>query len=96
MRASQTAKPPVDETEAATALSLTDRILRRGRCDAEIGNQKAGPIRELAFASLKAPLRPARASVDPMDAREEREASGRRRILLYDSRKTSARLARSW
>jgi hypothetical protein len=43
MRASQTAKPPVDEAEAATALSLTGRILRRGPCDAEIGNRKAAP-----------------------------------------------------
>jgi hypothetical protein len=35
------------------------------------------PIREAAFASLKAPLRPVRAPVDPTDASEEREASGR-------------------
>src|SRR5271154_1634765 len=88
-------KPPVDEAEAATPLSLIGRILRRGPCDAEIGNQKPPPIRELAFASLKAPLRPARASVDPMDAREEREASGRRRIAPYGSRKTTVRPARN-
>jgi hypothetical protein len=61
----------------------------------EIGNQKAAPIRELAFASLKAPLRPVRAPVDPTDAREAREASGWRRIALYDSRKTTARPARN-
>jgi rhodanese-related sulfurtransferase len=52
-------------------------------------------IREAAFASLKAPLRPVRAPVDPTDAREEREASGRWRIALYDSRKTTARPARN-
>jgi hypothetical protein len=41
-------------------------------------NQKKPPaIREAAFASLKAPLRPVRAPVDPTDAREERKASGR-------------------
>ncbi|MGA9138180.1 MAG: hypothetical protein WBZ39_09630 [Methylovirgula sp.] len=61
----------------------------------EIGNQKAAPIREAAFASLKAPLRLAPAPVDPTDASEEREASGRRRIALYDSRKTTARPARN-
>jgi hypothetical protein len=60
VRASQTAKPPVDEAEAATALSPTGRILRRGPCDAEIVNQKAAPIREAAFASLKAWPRPVR------------------------------------
>ena len=53
------------------------------------------PIREAAFASLKAPLRPVRAPVDPTDASEGREASGRRRTLPYDSRKTNARPARS-
>ena len=53
------------------------------------------PIREAAFASLKARLRQVRAPVDPMDASEGREASGRRRILQYDSRKTTARPARS-
>jgi hypothetical protein len=57
--------------------------------------QKPPPISELAFASLKAPLRPARAPVDPTDASEEREASGRRRIALYDSHKTTARPARN-
>jgi hypothetical protein len=35
------------------------------------------PIREAAFASLQAPLRPVLAPVDPTDASEEREASGR-------------------
>jgi hypothetical protein len=58
-------------------LSLIGRILRWRRCDAEIGNQKAVPIREAALASLKAPLRPVPAPVDPTDASEEREASGR-------------------
>jgi hypothetical protein len=53
------------------------------------------PIREAAFASLKAPLRPVRAPVDPADASEGREASGRRRTLQCDSRKTIARPARS-
>ena len=32
------------------------------------------PIREAAFANLKAPLPPVRASIDPTDAREERRA----------------------
>src|SRR5262249_31625545 len=53
------------------------------------------PIRESAFANLQAPPRRARAPVDPTDASEEREASGRRRIALYDSRKTTARPARN-
>jgi len=67
-----------------------------GPCDAEIGNQKKPPpIREAAFASLMAPLRPVPALVDPTDASGEREASGRRRILRYDNRKTTARPARS-
>jgi hypothetical protein len=35
------------------------------------------PIREAAFASLKAPLLPVPAPVDPTDASEEREVSGR-------------------
>jgi len=65
-------------------------------CDAEIGNQKKlPPIREAAFASLMAPLRPVPALVDPTDASGEREASGRRRILQYDNRKTTARPAQS-
>jgi len=59
------------------------------------GRQSAPPIHEAAFASLQAPLRPVQAPVDPRDASEEREASGRRRIALYDSRKTTARPARS-
>src|SRR3984885_9094866 len=53
-------------------------------------------IREAAFASLQAPVRLVRAPVDPTDAREERQASDRRRIPLYDSRKTNARPARNW
>ena len=53
------------------------------------------PIREAAFASLKGPLRPVPVPVDPTDGSEEREASDRRRILQYGSRKTNARLARS-
>jgi hypothetical protein len=53
------------------------------------------PIREAAFASLMAPLPPVPALVDPTDASGEREASGRRRILQYDNRKTTARPARS-
>ena len=53
------------------------------------------PICEAAFANLKAPLRPVPVPADPTDASEEREASGRRRILLCDSRKTTARPARS-
>jgi uncharacterized membrane protein YdjX (TVP38/TMEM64 family) len=40
-------------------------------------------------------LRPVPVPVDPADASEGREASGRRRILQYDSRKTNARPARS-
>jgi hypothetical protein len=40
-------------------------------------SKRAAPIREAAFASLKAPVRLVRASVDPTDASEEREASGR-------------------
>jgi hypothetical protein len=35
------------------------------------------PIREAAFASLKAPLRPVQGPVDPTDDSEEHEASGR-------------------
>jgi hypothetical protein len=57
--------------------------------------EKPAPIREAAFASLKAPVRLVQAPADPADASEEREASARRRIPLYDSRKTTARLARS-
>jgi hypothetical protein len=52
-------------------------------------------IREAAFASLKAPLRPVRALVDPAGAREGLAVSGRRRTLRYDSHKTIARSARS-
>jgi hypothetical protein len=55
----------------------------------------ASSIREAAFASLKAPLHPVPAPVDPTDASQEPQASGRRRILGYGSRKTNARLARS-
>ena len=44
----------------------------------DIGRTKElPPIREAAFASLKAPLRPVPAPVDPTDASEERAASGR-------------------
>jgi hypothetical protein len=57
--------------------------------------QRAAPIREAAFASLKAPLRPGRAPVVPTDASEEREASGRQKSLPYGSRRTTARPARS-
>jgi hypothetical protein len=57
--------------------------------------RRAPPIREAAFASLKAPLRPVPVPVDPMDGNEEREASGRRRILQCDNRKTNARPAQS-
>src|SRR5262249_10731058 len=46
---------------------------------AYINTKEPPPIREAAFASLKAPLRPVRAPVDPTDASEGREASGRRR-----------------
>jgi hypothetical protein len=53
------------------------------------------PIREAASASLKAPLRPAPVPIGPADASEEREASVRRRIPQYDSRRTNARPARS-
>ena len=52
-------------------------------------------IREAAFASLRAPLQSVPAPIDPTDATEEHEASGRRKISLYDSRKTTARPARS-
>jgi len=62
---------------------------------ADINTKEQSPIREAAFASLKAPLRPVRAPVGPTDASEGREASGRRRTLQYDSRKTNARPARS-
>jgi hypothetical protein len=73
-----------------------DREHVKGGADkAGIRGLKTVPSRELALASLKAPLRPARAPVDPTDATEEREASGQRRIALYDSRKTIARPARS-
>jgi hypothetical protein len=52
----------------------------RGRDDPLASNggadRGARPIREAAFASLKAPLRLVRASVDPTGASEEREASG--------------------
>ena len=61
MRASQTAKPPIDQAEAATALSVTGRILRRGglvtpRSDrVACGRTKEPPpIREAAIASLRA------------------------------------------
>ena len=76
MRASQTAKPP--------ALSVSGRILTTGtlvtlRSDrVACGRTKEPPlIREAAFASLKAPLRPVPAQVDPADASEERQASAR-------------------
>lgn len=52
-------------------------------------------IREAAFSSSKEPPQPVRAPVDPTGANEAREASGRRRILRYDNRKTNARPARS-
>jgi hypothetical protein len=58
-------------------------------------SRRASSIRGAAFASLKAPLHPVPAPVDPTDASEERQASGRRRILEYGSRKTNARQARS-
>ena len=35
------------------------------------------PIREAAFANLKAPLRPVRAPIDPTGASAERKALGR-------------------
>jgi hypothetical protein len=67
MRASQTAKPP--------ALSVSGR-LRSDRV--ACGRTKEPPlIREAAFASSKAPLRPVPAQVDPADASEERQASAR-------------------
>jgi hypothetical protein len=59
------------------------------------GARRARPTREAAFASPKAPLRPVPVPVGLTDAREEREASGRRRILRFGSRKTTARPARS-
>src|SRR5215467_1958431 len=62
---------------------------------ADIAHERAAPTREAAFASLKAPLRPVPAPVDPMDGSEEPEASGRGRILRYDNRKTTARAAQS-
>ena len=74
--------------------SRTSRDVRKVHI-ADINTKEPPPIREAAFASLKAPLRPVRAPVDPTDASEGREASGRRRTLQYDSRKTIARLARS-
>ena len=58
-------------------------------------SRRARPIREAAFASLKAPLLPVPARVDLMDAREEDEALGRRRIPQCGSRKTSTCPARS-
>jgi hypothetical protein len=54
-----------------------------------------GPIREFALANLTAPPRPAQAQADHQDAREEDEAWDRRRLVLYDNRKTNARRARS-
>jgi hypothetical protein len=72
-----------------------------GLCDAEIRprglrpNQRAAPICEAAFASLKALVRLVRAPVDVTDASEEREDSGRRRIAPYDNRKTTARPVRN-
>jgi hypothetical protein len=44
----------------------------------DIGRTKElPPIREAAFASLKALLRPVQGPVDPTDDSEEHEASGR-------------------
>jgi hypothetical protein len=44
----------------------------------DIGRTKElPPIREAAFASLKAPLRPVQGPVDPTDDSKEHEASGR-------------------
>jgi hypothetical protein len=44
----------------------------------DCGQTKELPlIREAAFASLKAPLRPVQGPVDPTDDSEEHEASGR-------------------
>jgi hypothetical protein len=57
--------------------------------------RRAPPIREAAFASLKVPLHPVPVSVDPTGGSEAWEASGRRKILQCDSRKTNARPARS-
>ena len=62
---------------------------------ADINTKEPPPIREAAFASLKARLRPVPAPVGLLDANEDREASGRRRTLQCDSRKTIARPARS-
>ena len=49
----------------------------------------------ICYLQLKAPLRPVRAPVDLPDASEAPEASGRRKILWCDNRKTTARPARS-
>jgi len=62
---------------------------------ADTTDKESPPIREAAFASLKVPLRSVPAPVDPTDASEEREASGRRKTLEYDSRKTTARPVRN-
>jgi len=53
------------------------------------------PSRGAAFASLKARPQPAPAPADPTDGIEGPEASGLRKPLLSDSRKTIARPARS-
>jgi hypothetical protein len=63
--------------DQATAVSR--RILTRGLCDPGVAcdRTKEPPlIREAACASLKAPLRPVPAQVDPTDASKEREGSG--------------------
>ena len=55
----------------------SDWVLETPRSDRVGRAKKPPPIREAAFASLKAPLQPVRASVDPTDASEEGEAPGR-------------------
>jgi hypothetical protein len=67
----------------------------RGAVPTSSAQIRIASICEAAFASLKVPLRPVRVSVGLMDGNEVREDLGRRRIFLYDSRKTTAHRARS-
>ena len=88
-QASSAKKIPAKERESSCAmrgLILMDRPCRCRKAmsalPGEIRHRRGTkacppPIREAAFASLKAPLRPVPAQVDPTDASEGREASGR-------------------
>jgi hypothetical protein len=78
-----------------TSIAPCSEYLHICEIDLPGGGKTPPPIREAMFASLRAPLRRVLAPVDRADANEEREASDRRRAPLCDSRKTSARPARS-